>query len=239
MPKRLFYILLVCAVPGHAAAQTVDTNFHENALNAVNIYYQSLGAESPLYNGSEYLEYAYTLQEGNPFFQSAAWVNGNIVFDGMNFNEVPMLYDIVKDQVIIEDFQKVYKINLPADKILQFTLSGHTFVRILHNLPGQVKTGFYDQLYNGKIAVYARREKKIIEKYGGLQINNVVEQRTVYYIKKDSSYYAIKNKHALLDALKDKKKAIQQYFKEIHVKFREDPETVTKLVAEYYDKLTN
>jgi hypothetical protein len=239
MPKRLFYILLVCTLSRHVTAQTVDTSFNEDALNAVNIYYQSLGAESPLYNGSEYVEYTYTLQDGNPFFQSDAWTNGDIVLDGMNFHDVPMLYDIVKDQVIIRDFQKAYKINIPADKIQQFKLSGHTFIRITHNSPGQVKTGFYDQLYNGKIAVYARREKKIIEKYGGLQISNVIEQKNIYYVKRDSVYYTIKNKRALLDALNDKKKAIQQYLKKIQVKFKDDPETVMILVAEYYDKLTN
>ena len=239
MPKPLFYLLLVCILSQHATAQTVDTSFHKDALNAVNIYYQSLGASSPLYNGSEYLEYGYTLQEGNPFFQSDAWTNGSIVLDGMNFHEVPMLYDIVKDQVIIQDFQKAYKINLPADRIQQFKLSGHTFIRIIQSSDASVKTGFYDQLYNGKIAVYVRREKKIIEKYGGLQLTNVIEQKNIYYIKKDNTYYTIKNKRALLDALKDKKKAIQQYLKKIKVKFKDDPARVMTLVAEYYDKSTN
>src|SRR6185295_7926393 len=114
MPKRLFYILFICVFSQHATAQNADdTTLRENALNAINAYYQNLGEESPLYNGSEYLEYAYTLQEGHPFFQLATFVNGNINLEGMIFHDVPMLYDIVKDQVIIQDFHRVYKINLP------------------------------------------------------------------------------------------------------------------------------
>ena len=239
MLKRLLHILLICSVSLNLAGQAVDTGSRENVLNAIDIYYRSLGEGSPLYNGSEYIEYAYTLQDGHPFFKSSAWSNGSIVLEGMNFHEVPMLYDLVKDQVIIENFQRVYKINLPADKIQQFTLSGHHFVRIVRNSSGQIQTGFYDQLYNGKIAVYAKREKKIIEEHINLQINNLVVEHNAYYIKKDSNYYIIKNKRALIDALKDKRKAIQQYLKKIRLKFRDDPETVVELVAEYYDKSTN
>ena len=72
MPKQLLYSLLICIFSQHVAAQNADdTTLHENALNAISVYYEKLGQESPLYNGSEYLEYAYTLQEGHPFFQLA------------------------------------------------------------------------------------------------------------------------------------------------------------------------
>ena len=62
MPKRFFYILLICIASKHVAAQNAgDTTLRENALQAINTYYRNLGEESPLYNGSEYIEYAYTL----------------------------------------------------------------------------------------------------------------------------------------------------------------------------------
>src|SRR5437762_9179519 len=166
MPKRFLYSLLICIFSQHVTAQNADdTTLHENALNAINVYYETLGEESPLYNGSEYIEYAYTLQEGHPFFQTANFVNGNINLDGMIFHEVPMLYDIFKDQLIIQDFQRVYKINLPADRVQQFFLWGHLFVRLNHSASDPIKTGFYDQLYKGKIALFARREKRILEQY--------------------------------------------------------------------------
>jgi hypothetical protein len=148
MPKRFLYILLISIFSQQVTAQNADdTTLRENALNAINAYYQTLGEESPLYNGSEYLEYAYTLQEGHPFYLSANFVNGNVNLDGMIFHDVPMLYDIIKDQLIIQDFQRVYKINLPADRVQQFFLLGHLFVRLTRDSADQIKTGFYDQLY--------------------------------------------------------------------------------------------
>src|SRR6478609_10451669 len=102
MPKRLLYSMLICICSQHITAQNADdTTLHENALNAISVYYEKLGQESPLYNGSEYLEYAYTLQEGHPFFQLATFVNGNINLDGMIFHDVRILNIIVKDQLII------------------------------------------------------------------------------------------------------------------------------------------
>jgi hypothetical protein len=238
MPKRLFYILLICILSQHVTAQNADdTTLRENALNAIGVYYQNLGQESPLYNGSQYIEYAYTLQEGNPFFQVANFINGNVNLDGMIFRDVPMLYDIVKDQLIIQDFQKVYKINLPADRIQQFLLLGHLFVRL--DASDQVKTGFYDQLYKGKIALFAKREKKILEKYSNIQISKVVISQNVYYIKKDGVYYTVKNKSSLFSVLKSKKKEVQQYLKANDIKFKREPERAMIMAVKYYDQLTN
>ena len=238
MPKRFFYILLICGLSQHLAAQNADdTTLHENALNAIGVYYQNLGEESPLYNGSEYIEYAYTLQEGHPFFQVVNFINGNVNVDGMIFHDVPMLYDIVKDQLIIQDFQKVYKINLPADRVRQFFLLGHLFVHL--NASDQVKTGFYDQLYRGKISLFAKREKKILEKYSNIQISKVVISQNVYYIKKDGVYYTIKNKSSLFSALKSKKKEVQQYLKANDIKFKREPERAMIMAVKYYDQLTN
>jgi hypothetical protein len=150
-----------------------------------------------------------------------------------------MLYDIVKDQVIILDFQKVYKINLPADRIQQFSLLGHLFVRLTRDASGDIRTGFYDQLYSGKIALFARREKRVMEKYSNIQISKVVISGNSYYIKKDGVYYTIKNKSSLLSVLKNKKKDVQQYWKSNHVKFKKEPEKAMILAVKYYDQITN
>jgi len=240
MPKRLFYILLVCILSQTVRAQNAgDTALNENALNAINVYYENLGQESPLYNGSEYIEYAYTLQEGHPFFQTTDFVNGNINLDGMIFHDVPMLYDIVKDQVIIQDFQRVYKINLPADKIQQFFLLGHLFVRVTRDSADLVRTGFYDQLYKGKIALFAKRDKKVIEKYSNVQIGKVIVSQDVYYIKKEGIYHTIKNRSSLLTVLKNKKKEVQQYLKTNNIKYKREPERAMIMAVKYYDQLTN
>ena len=114
MPKRLPYILLICIPALSVSAQSVDTSSRQNTSKIIDVYYQSLGEQSPLYNGSQYLEYPFIIQDGHPFFGSQDFVNATILFDGLTFEDVPTLYDIVRDQVVVQDYHKYYKINLPC-----------------------------------------------------------------------------------------------------------------------------
>src|SRR5215475_3684807 len=100
MPKRLPYILFLCISSLDLCAQSADTSSRQNASKIVDVYYQSLGEQSPLYNGSQYIEYPFIIQDGHPFFGSQGFVNATIRFEGMTFDEVPTLYDIVRDQVV-------------------------------------------------------------------------------------------------------------------------------------------
>jgi hypothetical protein len=236
MAKRLLPLLALAVGSMNAFAQaTIDTP-NKTIPAAIDLYYQSLGDQSPLYNGREYLEYAYTLQSGDPFFGTAGFINGSINYYGMEFRNVPIIYDIIKDQVIVQHFDKVHKINLQPEQIAWCTLSGHTFVRITPDSSHHLAAGFYDRFYYGKIILLAKREKKIREDHSNFQINNVVDEKTYYYLKKDGLYYNLKNMHSLLNILKTKKKEIQQYLSSNKIKFKADPEQAMIMAAEYYDR---
>jgi len=239
MPKRLPYILLFCISSLNLCAQSADTSSRQIASKIVDVYYQSLGEQSPLYNGSQYIEYPFIIQDGHPFFGSQGYVNATIRFDGMTFDEVPTLYDIVRDQVVILDYHKYYRINLPADKIEQFELAGHTFVRLLQDSLNEIKTGFYEQLYQGKATLFAKREKKISQQYSNMEINNVVYSHSSYYIKKGDVVYPVTSKKSLLNILKPKQKEVQQYLKKNNVKFKKTPEKAALMAVEYFDQLMN
>jgi hypothetical protein len=239
MPKRLPYILLICIPSLSLSAQAVDSSSRQIASKIIDVYYQSLGEQSPLYNGSQYIEIPFIIQDGHPFFGSPGFINATIQFDGMTFDEVPTLYDIVRDQVVILDYHKYYKINLPAEKIQWFELSGHTFVHLVHDSSNEIRTGFYEQLYRGKVTLFAKREKKISQQYSNMEINNVVYSESFYYISKGNVFYQVTNKNSLLNILKPKQKEVQQYLKKNKIKFKKTPEKAALMAVEYYDQLTN
>ena len=87
--------------------------------------------------------------------------------------------------------------------------------------------------------MFAKREKKILEKYSNIQISKVVISQNIYYIKKDGVYHTIKNKSSLLSVLKSKKKEVQQYLKTNDIKFKREPERAMIMAVKYYDQLTN
>jgi hypothetical protein len=236
--KQLAFLLLAYIFSHDVQSQaTRDSAHYESAEKIIGLYYMALGEQAPIYNGHEYIEYAFNLQEGHPFFKSSVFTKGDIYFDGMLFLGVPMLYDLIKDQVVIHNFQNLYKINLPADKIQQFILSDHVFVRIVRNNFNEINTGFYEQLYKGKIGLFAKRKKEIIENHGSQQIDNVVISTNSYYVLKKDVYYKFKNERSLLKILNDKKKEIQQYLKKNKVKYKDDPERSMIMAIEYYNRL--
>jgi hypothetical protein len=239
MPRRLPYILLFCMLSLSLWAQSVDSSSRQDTSKIVDIYYQSLGEQSPLYNGSQYIEYPFIIQDGHPFFGSQGFVDATIRFEGMTFDRVPTLYDIVRDQLVILDYHRYYKINLPADKIHQFELPGHTFIRLLHDSSNEIKTGFYEQLYHGKLTLFAKREKRISQQYSNMEINNVVYSHSFYYIRKGNVFYPINNKKTLMKSLKPKQKEVQQYLKKNKIKFKKAPEKAALMAVEYYDQLMN
>ena len=240
MPKQLAFLLLTYIFSQDAKSQVArDSAYDGSTEKIIDLYYMALGEQAPIYNGNEYLEYALILQEGHPFFKSSLFTNGDIYFDGMLFLGVPMVYDLIKDQVVIRDFHNIYKINLPASKIQQFILSDHVFVRIVHNNFNEINTGFYEQLFKGKVGLFAKREKAIIEKHGSQEIDNVVVSTNYYYVMKKDIYYKFKNEHSLLKILNDKKKEIQQYLKKNRIRYKDDPERSMVMAIEYYNRLIN
>jgi len=238
VPRQLLYILLITICSLTLQAQGVDSSARQNVSKIIDVYYQSLGEQSPIYNGSQYIEYPFLIQDGHAFFGSQDFATATIHFEGMTFTEVPTLYDIVRDQVVILDYHKIYKINLPTDKIQGFELSGHTFVRLVHDSLNGIKSGFYEQLYIGKIALFAKRQKKFLQEYSNMEVNNVVLSKSFYYIRKESRFYPVNSKRTLLNILKPKQKEVQRYLKKNKIKFNKDHENASLIAVEYYDQLT-
>ncbi len=234
MPKRLVFLLIILFFSCYGKAQPIEDSVTDRKLaNVLRFYVSTLGDQSPLYNGKEYIDYSYTLHEGHPFFESRDFLKGEIHFENMIFHDVPMLYDLVKKQLITYDIRNIYKVVLPNNKIRQFTIAGHTFVRIEHD---NISTGFYDQLYKGKINLYAMREKRIIEQRDTYRIDNVIDSHTTYYIFKEGTYYSFKNKRGLLDILKGKRNEIEDYLQKNNMRFKDDPEAAMIKAVEYYNK---
>jgi hypothetical protein len=238
MLRYLFRLLLISLLAAKSNAQEAATDSSINLINtAVNFYYQSLGELSPLYNGSEYLSYTHTLQSGHPFFNSTQFEKGTIHLDGMIFRNVMMLYDIIKDKVIILHFDNIHKVDLPVYRIGEFTFLGHHFIRLYPDSMNIMEEGFYERLYNGKTSLFIQRKKVIREERTGTEINNVVDEANGFYVQKNG-YHAVKNMRVLLQILNDKREQVRQFLKKNKIKFKKEPERAMVMAVQYYDRLS-
>lgn len=208
---------------------------------AVGLYNQKMKNQALIYNGPEYHE-PNVPSSGHPYFMEDFMENGTINYEGEIYTDIPMLYDVSRDRIIIEHFdQSGVGVQLipHKERILGFLLYDRRFVHLTTEIIGQhMRPGFYDVLYDkGGIRALVKHRKEPLEtvSQGGVLVS--YEPKDQYFIFRDGQYFSVKAKSGLLRALKDEKKTLTQFMKKNVLSFRQNKERVIVAVVEYYDKL--
>lgn len=247
--QRLSIIgLLAATAAGKAFGQSApgDTANSQRALNNITAnFYITIGQESRLYSGHEYLPYDRSIK-GTALYplDAQTWAVGEVTYDGIVYKGVPLMYDIYKDALISLLYNHFSMYTLLPERVSDFTFSGHRFIRInaeeLVDDKSGIATGFYDQLYGGKTEVLARRTKTIQNSTNQtLALETYFIEHNEYYVKKGNVYYKVGSQGSFLNVLKDKKQVLQKYMKDNNFKFRTDPEAAMARLAAYYDQISN
>jgi hypothetical protein len=204
--------------------------------NAVSIYHAYLIPEPGLYRGKRYIEYAFQLAEGHPYFGDGKSHVGSAVYDGILYEDLNIWYDMVRDQVIIPSPFGAYKVFLINSKVDRFTIEDHQFIRLKDSLnPTAPRNGFYEQLYKGQISLLKKNRKYVREDLELTGVRQYIDSSLSYYIKKGDIYYSVPNKKALSHALKEKNKELRKFIRQNNLSFRRDLENTLIKVAAWYD----
>ncbi len=227
--------LLLCSITLIHSNTIAQDNKQDNTKQ---YYFNNIGDQSKLLNGTKYLGYPNYFKEGHPFFISDALQKGQLVYDNVKFDQVQFQYDLVQDAIIFQD--STHRIQLINEKVERFTILDQTFVRLEKDSQNTVlqNSGFYNLLHDGKvkfIAKYIKTKKEAIVNTN--ELLGHFEPSSFYYIKKDNQYYSITGKKDLLNLFRDKKGKITSYVKSLGFKYRKDPENYILKVASYYDQL--
>ncbi|HMG90876.1 MAG TPA: hypothetical protein VK589_12500 [Chryseolinea sp.] len=227
--------LLCCAIQCVGQQLPADTMFLTSAKNnQVRLYTDYIVGQTRLNNGSEHRDYLARNDE-HPYFGQDDWQNGSIVYDEESYANVPMFYDLSRDKVITEHSINGSKLELISEKIVQFSLGGHTFHRLKRDQSKIITEGFYDVLYDGKTKVYVRREKALQQKVESNDIIFTFQQKNRIYVFKDGVYHPVKKKGSLLDVFEDRKAEVRAFLNKSGTKYRADRESAIARVAEFYD----
>ncbi|RKD13311.1 hypothetical protein BCY91_10920 [Pelobium manganitolerans] len=238
---RLLSALFVLIFTLPSRSQTIsDSLFVAHATNyTVNNYLNQLKSEAPIYDGQKYLPDLRLDENGHTLFLSNQYTKGSVVYDGHLFNNVDMEYDLVHDQLVLLNYDRVSGIVLKQAHVDSFYLHGHSFV---HIRPADIKAkeirpGYFELLYNGKVDLLAKRIKTISETTTQYKVKRTVEQQDFYYVHKDSSYIRIRNKKDLFSVFGDThtSKESQQYLKSQHINFRKDKEKAMLALLKWHD----
>ena len=211
----------------------------DSALKPIITYYESLGEQSPLFNGREYVDYSATIHQGHPFLNTTEFAKATIHFDGLVYNDAMIRFDIIKEKVVLLHFNKAFRIDLPVEKITEFIVDNQHFIRLYPDSAGVISEGFYEKLYEGKTALYVRRKKQIRVDRTGNDIINVVDEYNIFYVLKEGAYHEIRSMRTLLNTLSSKREGIRQQLKRNGIKYRKNAEKAVLTAVQYYDRSSN
>jgi hypothetical protein len=197
----------------------------------------------PIYTGPEYYFYDPHIKGTAYFMDVNGFTKGTIYYDGNVYNNIAMLYDINLDQVVVLLPSHISKFSLLKERVKSFDFLGSHFINInadtlVNNTT--LKSGYYNQLYNGKSELLGKYSKSIQTTTNSLSgVENYFSFSKDYYIKKNNVYVSVGSQGSLLDALKDKKKELKKYIKANNIVYKENPEEAMVKIVTWYDHLSN
>jgi hypothetical protein len=171
---------------------------------------------SLLFNGTEYTKTGNFFNE-HAFFLDDQFYPGTVNYTGNLYNNVELQYDCMDELVLVKDPFRARRIVLITEKIKAFTIDGHHFIQ-----PDGLneKPAFYELLYQGKRSVLLQW-KKIITRDQSLQERYVL-QKTIYLLD-GANLTKITKPSDLTRLMGNKKKKLQQFYREKNLSFRTDP----------------
>jgi hypothetical protein len=234
-------VLGIFVFPFYAAFSqsfSTDSLQYNTALKHIRSQYQnSLKENLLLYSGSEYGRTEQNAK-GFPFFETDSATKGSVYYNDNFYDDIPLLYDMALDKVVIFDYKKSNLLTLSSEKIKQFNINGHVFIRLETN--SSIKNfGFYERLSDGSTIFWAKREKKLTLSTNSDERNSHFTQYNNYFIQKENALFLTNTEHAIIEILKNKKQEIVRFIHLHNLKFRKDFESSARKVIEYYNQLTN
>ena len=232
-------LLLMLQIPyaGIAQQKTAHPDSIPALMNAIALYRDRIYTNSAIYEGREYVPNT-DLLIGHPYFEANQWAKGDLHYKEKFYPQVDLLYDLINDEVVLMHHGGSLKIKLFKDELSQFSLAGHTFIKIAstEGKPAPIPAGFYDQLYKGDLQLLVKRTKVISEPVANTKNPSEIIQQNTFYIVKDGAYHKVAKKAQALKVLKDQKKELRQLLRRENINFRKNPELALTRMVEYYDQ---
>lgn len=242
LPAVFLPIILIFTSQVSGQSIQEDSILFQTALShTLAVYYDQLGDQSRLYNGSLYQGFDYVFREGSPYFLSnKATRVGSVEYDSMQFINVPLIYEDYRQKLVAVD--QGFRLQLINDRVNSFTINGHHFLRVFPapQFRGLTDNGFYDMIYPGRTAVLKWTKKNMQEVLSTTEgsVWYVIES-TSYFIFMGSSWINVKSRKDLLNILGSRRKEIQHFIKKNKLNYKKDKDNTLTQVAGYYDQIAN
>ncbi len=227
MVQKILYGLaagLVVGLPHRAAAQA-PARADSAAVAAVAIatrqYDKGVRPESLLFNGPEYVNRTTMGTIGHPFFEQAEPQLGTVTYQDAHFDNVPLRYDLVLDQVVMTYPNQAVTIVLVPEKLAAFSLGSHQFVRVVADSAtrGVLPTGFYELLQPGPVRLLAHHSKRTQQTTVQQNLRVRLDQVDRLVVRTAGAASEVTNLKTLVALLPAHQAEVQRYAREQKLRF--------------------
>ena len=221
-------------------ATGADSLFVQAARSqAIRHYEQTLQPQAHVYEGDQYINHDPRIKI-HPYYLVDSLLTGTVVYRGVAYRDVAMIYDIVRDELVVQPPGGGYRLRLRTDKIAQFSLGHHQFTRLVGDSLAGVRTGFYEVIYPGRVKALAKRQKTVHEDISGGSYKADYLTQDRYIIQKEGVFYPVKTRRSVLALFPDQTRALRKYLRTNHLTFKEEQrgQTIAQLTQQY-DELTH
>lgn len=191
---------------------------------------------SGLFNGVEYEPHPVIFTDGHPFYQLPSLQKGSVTYNGDTYEDVDIMYDLVRDELIIGHYNGFSRIQLIKEKVDSFRMGELRFVHVRQSsgLSG-LSPGFYQLLHNGKVKLLQRNRKTLQVYYRGSQSGVDVFEKIDRYLLKDQHASLVNRKKSFLDLLPAKEKVVQQ-LRTRNILYKDSPTLYMQQALIMYDQ---
>jgi hypothetical protein len=240
---RALFSLFIIVLIGTTLRVNAQNNSTENILDSnafalsVKAYHNFLKPENGLYNGFIYYYYRYPSPlfadtssdwklygslyvSASPFWWQNKFQFGSVIYNGMRYDNVPLLYDLISDVLVTDNPNMTYQdttsvlwlatanlinshankedpfignnIQLQSQLVSAFDIDNHHFERLQAQGANDIQVGFYELLYSGCVKLYKKQRKSIEDRHPELSPSDT-SQAYRWLIHSVSSYYIRKD----------------------------------------------
>ena len=205
--------------------------------NARSWFQKETGGDAHLYTGKEYTGFEAKIA-GDPYFAFSQMQNADLFYNGTFYQNIPLLFDAVRQEVVINSFNQEARIKLLNEKIKYFILGGHRFenISMVEGNDGNISNGIFDVAFSGAASVLIKRAKRIFKALKAEEQDSFIEADE-FFIRNGKNFYPVDNRNSVIEALNDKKDLIKTYIRKNRFSFKKNFEKELIITTTYYSTL--
>lgn len=187
----------------------------DNEVQTYNWFDNKPGKESLEFRtGVGHLNFDHTIDDQHRYYNTNEFKNGSIVYNGQNYYNIDLKYDIFADVLVAKPYPETprIQINLVKEKMNSFKIENEKFVN-LTQINSTFRGGYYEEtIIKNDCILYIKylKEQKVVVKDNFLLTGYT--PHCEFLLLKDDKFVSINTKSEILELYPKQKRKINDFY---------------------------